>query len=301
MPNRRVILVTVGVVVIIALLIGGVAALRRNQQSGAPVVLGLVPPTPAPDNLARAVAPIAQALAGQLGRQVVPRVYPSYGHLIDAIGRGECDMAVLTPFAYAAASLRYGAQVVLSGGRSSGDAPEYEFLARAGSPATVPAQLRGLRLAVPAAAGPLTDTYLRTFLLRFGLVDGESIRLVPVADEQTALNDLLAGTVDVAAVSRGLRDQLRAAQPTLDAQVQVVWIAERIAYEAVTVAPSARVSPAEVSRAWQAIVTQADTSGAPVFRNALRTLFGFEGLSVAVDPDYAAAREAVAALGMKFR
>jgi ABC-type phosphate/phosphonate transport system substrate-binding protein len=301
MARRRLILASVGILLTVTILVAAVVVVSARHRTGPQAVLGIVPPTPAVANLAKTIAPVAQALGGQLNCQVVPRVYPSYGHLITALGKGECDMAVLPPFEYAYASANYGAQVVLAGTHGGTNAPEMEILARAGSPVTVPAQLSGARIAVSAAQGTLIHTYAQSFLGRFGLTEAQNTRLIEAIDDQAALSALLAGSVEAVAVDRGFRDGLRAAQPTLDSQVQVVWIAEPIAYEAVVLSPYSRVAPADARRAWQAVEQQLDTNGTPVFASTLDTLFGFDGLVQASDADYAAASAAVATLGLKFR
>ncbi|MGE5560217.1 MAG: PhnD/SsuA/transferrin family substrate-binding protein [Chloroflexota bacterium] len=255
-----------------------------------PVTLGIVA-VPGIDNLAEAVAPIAQAMAGSLKREVIPRVYMSYGQLIEGLGNGECDTAVVSPFAYAVAHDRYGANVILSGLRRGESELRYEFLTRPDTGIVVPIQMAGARVALAAAEGTAEQQYLLTFLARFGA----TAQVTSHADDQAALAALLGRTADIAAVTFGFRDRLRATVPDIDAQVQVVWISERIPFEAVAVAKASHVAPTELARAWTEI------AGQTAFKSALRTLYGIDGLQAAVDADYGPAREAVAALGIKIR
>lgn len=255
-----------------------------------PVVLGVVPVSGI-DNLSLEVAPLAQALAASLKQEVIPHVYMSNGQLIEALGAGECDMAVLPAFAYAVAHERYGANVVLRGLRGGLGELRYEFLTRPDTGIATPSQLAAAKIALPAADGTPEQQYLLTFLKRYG-ADGKT---VSVADDQAAFAALIARTVDVAAVSYGFRDRLRPAMPDIDAKVQLVWVSDAIPFEAVAVARGAKASPTAIQQAWLAL------AGQPAFVPALRALYGIDGLIPGADADYAPAREAVQVMGIKIR
>lgn len=274
---------------LVAFLLAG-TALASAGCGVQPVTLGIVA-VAGISNLSEAVAPIAQAMAASLRREVVPRVYMSEGQLIEALGNGQCDTAIISAFAYATAHDRYGANVVLSGQHGNSSELRYELLTRPDTGISVPAQMIGKAVALPATEGTPEQRYLLTFLKRFGAGD----KVASASGDQAALNALFGRTADVVAVSYGFRDSVRATVPDIDSRIRVVWISERVPYEAAAVAKAPRVSPADLSRAWQ------DIAGQDAFKSALRSLFGVDGFIPAVDADYAPAREAIQALGITIR
>lgn len=255
-----------------------------------PVILGVVP-VAGVDNLSTEVAPLAQALAALLKQEVIPRVYMSYAKLIEALGAGECDMAVLPAFAYAVAHDRYGVNVVLRGLHAGTGELRYEFLTRPDTGILALSQLATARVALPVAAETPEYQYLMTFLKRYGATGNP----ITVAGEQAAFAALIDKTVDVAAVSYGTRDRMRLSMPDIDAKVQLLWVSDAIPFEAVAVARAARASPAAIQQAWLAL------AGQPAFVPALRTLYGIDGLIPGTDADYAPARETVQALQIQIR
>lgn len=275
-------------VVVVALLVASVSLGAGCRAK--PVVLGVVP-VEGIDNLSLEVAPLAQALAASLKREVIPRVYMSDGRLIEALGTGECDTAVLPAFAYVVAHDRYGANVVLRGLHGGVSELRYEFLTRPDTGIVGPNQMSAAKVAVPAAAGTPEQQYLLTFLKRYGAAD----KAVSLPDDQAAFAALLARTVDVAAVSYGFRDCTRLTMPDIDTKVQLVWISDGIPFEAVAVGRQAKAAPAAIQRAWL------DLASKPAFVPALRALYGIDGLIPAADSNFAAARETVQTLGINIR
>lgn len=255
-----------------------------------PVVLGIVP-APGIENLSAAVAPLAQALAGALKREVTPRVYMSYGQLIQGLADGQCDTAVLSPFAYVTAHDGSGTEAILRGVHGTATELRYAFITRPDTGITLPAGLAGKRIAVPAASGSPEYRCLKSFLLRFGIADQPRA----VADDQGAVDALLGRSADVVAVSSDSLARLRAAAPDFDSGIVVVAITEPIAFEAVAVSARPGAPAAELQQAWQGI------AGQTAFQNVLHSLYGFDGLITAGDGDYAPARETVQRLAIKIR
>ena len=104
----------------VAGLLAGVLAAGAAAGAPAPLVLAVQPYLP-PEEIVRRFTPLAEALAGTVGRPIVVRVGVTYAENIASIGTDSVDIAYMGPASYVRMTGRYGTKPLLARQVINGD------------------------------------------------------------------------------------------------------------------------------------------------------------------------------------
>lgn len=128
-------------------LLAGLLAAGAAAGAPAPMVLAVQPYLP-PEEIVRRFTPLAEALAGTVGRPIVVRVGVNYAENIASIGTDSVDIAYMGPASYVRMTGRYGTKPLLARQVINGDPMLHgEIFVRQDSPIRTLQDLKGKRFA----------------------------------------------------------------------------------------------------------------------------------------------------------
>lgn len=228
----------------------------------------------------KALAPLGELIGRELGRPVKLRLYPSPTALADALAAGEVDLAMTNLAAYAAI-----------GGR-----PEVRAVAVLDVPAATLERYRGVLVArAETGLSSLADIRAKAGALRYaevlpGSTSGALVQAGALSEggkiairfaqarhagtHEAALDELLAGRADVAALAEEPWRKLMAERPEQAASLREVWRSPPLPPGPVVCVHKATLDCAQVARLLtgpsDAAVSLAagwsETAGATAFR-----------------------------------
>ena len=206
-----------------------------RPAGGAPekLVLGLVPALEA-DKLIDNLRPLDEYLTSELGIPVESFVPQDYTGLIEALGSGQADIAMLPPFAGMLAQERYGVETILISERDGEARYRAQWMTADASlceepPAPGPNGLLGCLASIQNVRGKVvgftdptsTSGYLfpALQLLDAGINPEEDIQSVFVGSHDAAVIAVLNGDVEIAAAYDDARTYILDEYPDIDQTV----------------------------------------------------------------------------------
>ncbi len=261
------------------------------------LVLGFVAPSSAatPGGLPQEPSDaLARTLSRALGIRVEIYAFPSAVELIKALGDGQADIAVLSPYAYVAGHEASGSQLLLKAITAGRDGTRSEIVVRSDSGLTSLAQLKGKTFAFSDPASPEGYLFPAAYLVENGVASVQELaKALFAGDDAAALKAVLEGRAKVGACSEGIRARLRSEVPDIDQRLLVVAATPPVPETTVAVRTAMDSSLAErVKQAFLSAVR--DQEGL----TAWRAITGTDGLEEAQEADYDVIRRMVATLGI---
>ncbi len=237
---------------------------------------------------------VGAELSAQLGLPVAVTAAADYNALVQMIGHGAVDVAVLPPVAFVRAREQFGCLGLAATLVGDGSAYYSGYLvARRNGPVQTTRDLQGQRIGFVddlSASGWL-------FPLRRLLADGidpraQPNRAVMLGDHQAVIRATLAGEVAAGASFFGAIQRARA--DGLDVgELRVIALTGRIPYDAVVVRPGLDAALAERV----ATVLHGLNASTPQGRAALAPLANIDGFAKSSGGHYSSVIEAMALLG----
>jgi len=237
---------------------------------------------------------LAEALTHALGVEVEVFAFTSTSDLTRALGTGQADIALLTPFAYVVAHDTFGAHALLRCVRNGSDYFSGQIVALAeGGPRSVE-ELRG------KTVGFVSRTSLSGYLLPAALLIEEGVspgqdlaEVVFTGGHEEAVRAVLSGEVDAAACRVDARSAVYG--EFRDVFELVTVMAETRPIPNDTVVVRSGLEPGLIVRVKE---TFKRVTSAGAGRIAWKAVSGSEGFAEAEDPDYDVIREMVSLLGL---
>lgn len=252
----------------------------------AELVLGVHPFKPA-TQLTAAFAPLAAYLSGALGQPVTLRVSRDYPEHVEAVGRGEFDIAYLGPSLYVKLREAYGPQSLLAR-QQIGNAPVFRsrIFVRADSPVKTLADLAGKRFAFGSKNSTMGHYVPRHMLQQADITVERLAGHNFVSDHVNVALGVLAGEFDAGAVKEDVYFQYE------KRGLRAIAASEDFSDHLLVAGP--RLSAAQVARLRQALLRMHATPGG---RAALQAMTpGVTALVPVRDGDYDNLRAVLKAL-----
>lgn len=252
----------------------------------AELVLGVHPFKPA-TQLSAAFTPLAAYLSGALGQPVTLRVSRDYPEHVEAVGRGDFDIAYLGPSLYVKLREAHGPQTLLAR-QQIGTQPVFhsKIFVRADSPVKTLADLAGKRFAFGSANSTMGHYVPRHMLRQAGITVERLAGHSFVSDHVNVALGVLAGEFDAGAVKEDVYFQYE------KRGLRAIATSEDFADHLLVAGP--RLSAAQVARLRQALLRMHETPGG---RAALQAMTpGVTALVAARDGDYDNLRAVMKAL-----
>ncbi len=266
------------------------------------LVMGFVAPSFAavPGGLPATQADIlAEAATAALDIKVEVFGFPSSADLIRALGDGQADIAVFSPYAYVAAHEASGAQLLLKATTGGKSGTGSEIIASTSSGVEDLADLKGKVFGFVDPASPEGYLFPAAYLVQNGIISTEELaQVVFLGDAVSVLRAVAEGRVEAAACAEGL---LEAVQPRIpDIKQRVAIIARTPPVPGTTVAVRAGLESRLADRIKQALLAVVNGEGAAEGegRAAWIMITGTDGLGEAQEADYEVIRRMVETLGI---
>jgi len=197
------------------LLAGGLVLLGTAGPAAAELTLGVHPFKP-PSKLVAAFSPLTDYLGARLGEPVTLRIAKDYQSHIDAVGRGELDLAYLGPVAYVELREQYGKFPLLAR-QQIGKSPVFhgKIFVRQESPIRKLSDLAGKRFGFGEPHSTMSHLLPRYTLWQAGIPVERLAAYKFVGDHVNVVLGVLSGDFDAGAVKedvyyeyqgRGLRE-----------------------------------------------------------------------------------------------
>lgn len=277
--------------VTVAILVNGCA---RSEETA--LVMGFVPMRDA-EALIESVEPLAELLSQELQMKVKPFTAVNYVAVVEGLGSGQVDFGFIPPFGYVLANSESNAQVILTALRSDGS-PYYrsQFLVGKDSGIHNLEDLRGKKIAFVDPASTSGYLFPGAHLMRLGIDIDTDIEAIFAGNHDGALQALLRGEVDAAAVFVDARERYADDFPTAMVDTEVLAYTEFIPNISVTVKGAMPTELADkIAEALLKIAS--DPVGGPL----LQELFNMYGFVRAQDSDYDIIRETALYMNVDLR
>ncbi|MBI5422598.1 MAG: phosphate/phosphite/phosphonate ABC transporter substrate-binding protein [Opitutae bacterium] len=179
-----------------------------------------------------AIRPVAEYLERELGETVTAVVLPGVWELVAAVEAGEVDCAVINTAGYLAlaAAKDARAEAIVALDTKARAAERYNTViiapsAQGGSWDDVAAWARGLRLALVVPGSTTGDLVPRLALAQRGVADAEQAfsRVGFAGSHAKALDAVVTGDADLAALAESEFDAQLKREPALAARLRVLW------------------------------------------------------------------------------
>ncbi len=219
----------------------------RTEPKTLDPLLVLEPRTPPPsvrlgflpssgERTRQSIAPLVRYLERTLGLPVEPKIAHAYDELATLVAEGQVDVGFFSPAAYAKARATLPAVAIATATRAGSPTYLGYVMVRADDPASSLAALAGRKVAWVDPSSTSGYLYPRALLRSRGhdpnTFFGES---VIAGDHEKALELLVNGEVDAAAVASGFIDEPRPSQAELVSKLRVVAKTARIPLDCVVV------------------------------------------------------------------
>lgn len=281
------------ILLIILLALGLSGCAREREQV---LVMGFVPMKDS-ETLIEEVGPLAEMLSQELGIKVRPFTAMNYVGVVEGLGSGQVDFGFIPPFSYVLANSESDARVVLTALRRDGNPHYYsQILVRTDSDIQTVADLKGKTIAFVDPASSSGYIFPGAHLKALGLDIDKDITAIFAGGHDKALQALLNGHVDAAAVFVDVRTRYVADFPTAMTATRQLTLTQPIPNISVTVRGD---MDAQLSaRIAQALIKIAqDQEGGEM----LKKLFDMYGFVSAQDGDYDVVRETARLMGVDLR
>lgn len=179
-----------------------------------------------------AIRPVAQYLEREIGQPVTAVVLPGVWELVAAVESGDVDCAVINTAGYLAlaAAKDPRAEAIVALDTSARAAERYNTVivapaAQGGSWVEIAARARSLRLALVMSGSTTGDLVPRLALAKQGVPDAEQAfqRVAFAGSHGKALDAVVNGDADLAALAESEYDARLKREPSLEARLRVLW------------------------------------------------------------------------------
>lgn len=258
------------------------------------LVLGFVPLIEQ-EKLIESVQPLADILTKAIGTKVKAFTAANYVGVVEALGSGQVDFAIIPPFAYVLAHKENGAEVLLTALNKKGQKSyRSEILVRADSDIKDVKDIKGKRVAFVDPSSSSGYIYPAAFLKLAGLDLDTDIKSIFAGGHDAAVQSLLTGDVDVACTYEGARLKLEKDYPDIMQKTRVLTYTEPIPYIAVVVRKDL---PQATKDAIKNGVMKSLNEGEG--KELTAKLFNLYGFAEATDKDYDPIRKVASVMDIK--
>jgi phosphonate transport system substrate-binding protein len=260
-------------------------AFAQDQAAPKQLVLGMIPSVES-SRIVDTLQPLGDMLSDKLGIPVKTFVSTEYTGMVEAIGSGKVDIAMLGPAAMVQAHDRYGAQIVLASVRNGSTSYKSQFTVMCDSGIKNFSDLKGKTIAFvdPASASGYQFPYV--FLKKHGINPDKDMTSIFAGSHDAAMLALINGDVDVAATYNDVRDDLVKDYPDIMKKTCILGYSEPIPNDGVVV--SKNISPELTAKISQALI---DIANSEKGKKLLETLINVTGFAPIKASAYDVVRE----------
>lgn len=249
------------------------------------------------DKLIESVQPLADMLTEELGVKVEAFTATNYVGVVEALGSGQVDFAIIPPFAYVLANKESDAQVVLTAlNKHGGSSYRSQFLVAKDSEITSFEDIKGKKLAFVDPSSSSGYLFPGAHLKGEGIDIENDMQYVYAGGHDKALQLLLNGDVDVATTFVDAREKYLKDFPTAIEATTVLGYTKDIPNISVTVRGD--MDPEMQVKIKEALLKVSETEeGSTIFRE----LFNMYGFVESTDADYDVIRDTAAEMDIDLR
>lgn len=245
------------------------------------LILGFVPLIEQ-EKLIESVEPLSEILTEKIGTEVEAFTAANYVGVVEALGSGQVDFAIIPPFAYVLAHKESGAEVLLSAVNKNGESSyRSELVVKKDAGIRSVADLKGKRIAFVDPSSSSGYIYPAAFLINSGLDLDNDVQTIFAGGHDAAMQALVNGDVDLACTYEGLRNKLVDDFPTILEDTVVLTYTDDIPYIALVVRNDL---PEELKQRIRDGVLDGLNDGAG--NDLIIELFNLYGFVPATDADY---------------
>lgn len=249
------------------------------------------------DKLIESVQPLADMLTEELGVKVEAFTATNYVGVVEALGSGQVDFAIIPPFAYVLANKESDAQVVLTAlNKHGGSSYRSQFLVAKDSEITSFEDIKGKKLAFVDPSSSSGYLFPGAHLKGEGIDIENDMQYVYAGGHDKALQLLLNGDVDVATTFVDAREKYLKDFPAAIEATTVLGYTKDIPNISVTVRGD--MDPEMQVKIKEALLKVSETEeGSTIFRE----LFNMYGFVESTDADYDVIRDTAAEMDIDLR
>ncbi len=269
-------------------------------KSDRPLRLGFVPLTEQ-DQLIESVRPLAELIEkGLLDQGIQQKVEAftaaNYVGVVEALGSGQVDIALLPPLAYVLAHKENGTQILLSAINKEGKKSYVsELVVRQDDPAQKVEDLQNHVIAFVDPSSTSGYLYPAALLKQKGIsLDEDQAKILFAGGHDAALLSLINKDADVACVYKDARQKLLKDHPEIMEQTRILAYTSEIPYIALTA--SKDLDPQRQEAIKKVFLTQLSTGDGQALISKLFNLYGFTEID---DQAYDPIREVAKAMDIQ--
>lgn len=206
-----------------------------GEEKDDTLVLGFVPLIEQ-EKLIESVEPLSEILTQEIGTKVEAFTAANYVGVVEALGSGQVDFAIIPPFAYVLAHKESGAEVLLSAINKEGESSyRSELVVKKDSGIQSVEDLKGKRIAFVDPSSSSGYIYPAAYLINHGIDLDNDVQTIFAGGHDAAMQALVNGDVDLACTYEGLRNKLVDDFPTILDDTEVLTYTDDIPYIALVV------------------------------------------------------------------
>ena len=214
-----------------------IVACGKDKTKEKPLIMGLVPISNS-EKLLEDTAPLHKMLSEKIGREVKGYIATNYIGVVEALGTGAIDFALIPPFAYILANKKNNSEALLTSVSKDGE-PGYRsvILTRTDSSIDNIDELKGKKIAFVDPSSTSGYIIPAVILKDNGIDPEKDVKAQFAGGHDKALQLLLNGDVDGIGTYESLTDKYAKEFPGLKEKVKVIKRSDLIPGITLTVSP----------------------------------------------------------------
>lgn len=243
-----------------------------QDQTPDQLVLGMIPSVEA-GRIVDTLDPLGDMLSAKLGIPVKTFTSTNYTGMVEALGSGKVDIAMLGPAAMVQAHDRYGAEIILASVRNGATSYKSQFTVMCDSGIKSFSDLKGKRIAFvdPGSASGYQFPYV--YLKKQGIDPDKDMQAIFAGSHDAAMLALYNGDVDVATTYNDVRQDMVKDYPDIMKKTCVLGYSDPIPNDGVVVRKG--LSPDLTAKISQALIDIANDEKGKALLEELINVTGF--------------------------
>lgn len=274
--KKRLILFTSIILSVLILLLG--CGKKKEEKA---LVMGLVPLSNS-EKLIEETAPLHNMLTEKIGKKVEGFIATNYIGVVEALGTGTIDFALIPPFAYILANKKHGSEALLTSLNKNNEPGYYSVLiARNDLEIEKVSDLKGKKLAFVDPSSTSGYIFPAVILMDNGIDIERDIRYQFAGGHDKALQLLINGDVDAIGTYENAFKKFSKEFPEIEKKTKIIEKSDLI--PGVTLTVSSKIDDSTKNKIKQAFI---DITEEKEGQELLLNLFGLKGFQEADKNNY---------------
>lgn len=268
-------------------------ACGRKKEENKTLIMGLVPISNS-EKLIEETTPLHNMIAEKVGTKVEGFIATNYIGVVEALGTGTIDFALIPPFAYILANKKHGSEALLTSLNKNNEPGYYSIIiARNDIDVDQVSDLRGKKIAFVDPSSTSGYIFPAVILMDNGIDIEKDIKYQFAGGHDKALQLLINGDVDAIGTYENAFKKFAKEFPEIESKTKILQKSDLI--PGVTLTVSSKVDNETKEKIKQAFVSITDSQEG---QDLLLKLFGLKGFQEADKNNYDNIRVKLEKLGI---